>query len=108
MYGILEPTPLIVNNQNYLFLIANNTLTWPNASSAMKAFRAYFILGDYTSGGAPIRRGMPAKIVEQRETPTGVESIQPSEVSIQKILRDGQLIIIRGDKEFNAQGQILK
>jgi hypothetical protein len=35
--------------------------------------------------------------------PTDI-SIQPSAVSIQKVLRDGQLIIIRDNKMYNAQG----
>ena len=33
-----------------------------------------------------------------------VESVQSSEVSIQKILRDGQIIIIRGNKEYTILG----
>jgi hypothetical protein len=34
----------------------------------------------------------------------GIESIQGSEVSVQKVIRNGQLIIIREGKMFNAQG----
>ena len=35
----------------------------------------------------------------------GVESIQPSAVSSQKVLRDGMLYIVRPDgKTYNAQG----
>ena len=37
-------------------------------------------------------------------TTTGVESIQNSEFRIQKIIRDGQMIIIRDGKEYNAFG----
>lgn len=36
---------------------------------------------------------------------TGVESIQPSEVSLQKILRNGQIFILRGEKEYTVTGQ---
>ena len=36
---------------------------------------------------------------------TGVESVQPSEVSIQKILRNGQIFIIRGEKAYTITGQ---
>ena len=39
---------------------------------------------------------------------TGVESIQPSAVSSQKVFRDGQLVIIRNGVEYNAAGQIVK
>ena len=37
---------------------------------------------------------------------TGVESIQHSDVSIQKIIRNGQLMIIRGDKMYDLTGKI--
>ena len=39
---------------------------------------------------------------------TGVESIQNSAISSQKVLRDGQLIIIRNGVEYNAAGQMVK
>ena len=38
---------------------------------------------------------------------TGLESTLPSEFNIQKVLRDGQLIIIREGKEYTAQGTAL-
>lgn len=44
-------------------------------------------------------------VFEQENTATGMESIQPSAVSCQKVLRDGQLIIIRNGVEYNANGQ---
>jgi hypothetical protein len=39
---------------------------------------------------------------------TGVESIQPSAVSIQKVLREGHIYIIVGDKTFDASGHLVK
>ena len=39
---------------------------------------------------------------------TGVESIQNSDVRIQKIIRDGQLIIIKDGVEYNVMGTELK
>lgn len=38
---------------------------------------------------------------------TGMESRQPSAVSIQKVIRDGQMIIVRDGKEYNAFGVAL-
>ena len=48
--------------------------------------------------------GLPA------DEATGVEAVsnQSSAVSIQKVLRDGQLIIIRNGYEYNSVGQIVK
>ena len=37
-------------------------------------------------------------------TPTGIESIQPSAVSSQKVIRNGMLLIERDGKMYNAQG----
>ncbi len=39
---------------------------------------------------------------------TGVDQVSSDQVQSTKVLRDGQLIILRGDKEYNAQGQIVK
>lgn len=39
------------------------------------------------------------------EKPTGVESLKPSEVRSQKVLRDGQIVIIRNGETFNLTGQ---
>ena len=40
-----------------------------------------------------------------KKEPTAIESIQPSAVSCQKILRDGQILILRGDKVYTITGQ---
>ena len=40
--------------------------------------------------------------------PTGLESIQPSAVSSQKVIRDGQLLIERDGKIYTVTGQIVK
>lgn len=37
-----------------------------------------------------------------------VENIYSSEVCVQKILRDGQILIIRGDKTYTIQGQLCR
>ena len=67
-------------------------------SGELKAHRAYVVVGN----------NAPKRMRFVFDTETGVESVQSSEVSVQKILRDGQLIIIRGDREYNTQGQIIK
>ena len=42
------------------------------------------------------------------EVPTGIESIQPSVVSVQKIIRDGQIFILRDGKVYTVTGQEVK
>ena len=42
------------------------------------------------------------------DAPTGIESVQDSDISVQKVVRDGRLFIIRGEKQYNAQGAQVK
>ena len=74
----------------------------------MRGFRAYFILHrDYIPAShAP--RGSNARIVMRENTTTDVESIQHSEVSIQKVIENGILYIIMNGIKYNAQGQVVK
>ena len=103
--GSIGRTQLEINNQNYLFVGENNTLYWPNTSNKMRAFRAYFIVS-----GEVAPHGAPARVVIRPRTPTGVENgeLLNDENGVQKVIRDGQLIIIKDGVEYNAQGQIVK
>ena len=46
--------------------------------------------------------------VQGEQVATGMESIQPSEISIQKVLINGQLLILRGEKMYDATGRLVK
>ena len=59
------------------------------------------------SSPAPGRRRITVG-KDGQNTATGVESIQPSEISIQKVLINGQLFILRGEKMYDAKGQLVK
>lgn len=53
--------------------------------------------------------GIPdAEKAWKMEQPQGLEDIPSSEVSHQKILRDGQLLILQGDCVYNAQGMLVQ
>ena len=53
--------------------------------------------------------GIPdAEKAYKMELPQGLEDIPSSEVSHQKILRDGQLLILQGDCVYNAQGMLVQ
>ncbi len=100
--GSMGKTQLENGNHDYLFVGANNTLYWPNTDNKLKGFRAYFkVSGDVAPHGTPARMVI-------RKTPTGVENAQSAAVCTTKVLRDGQLIILRNGVEYNAQGQIVK
>ena len=107
-------TPFVMPNGlnfqgGYLFLGQNNQLFWPGTSNPLKPFRAYFYVNveSSTPGNAPKYRGMPARIVEGKNVATGVENAQSANQST-KVIVNGQLIIIKNDVRYNAQGQIVK
>lgn len=86
------------------YATVNNQLYKCGAGVTMGEYRAYVdpTVGAYSRAAMPGRRRLT---IGGKGTPTGVESILPSEISSQKILRDGQVIIIRGDKMYNVMGQ---
>jgi hypothetical protein len=91
-----------------LFLGANNQLFWPNVAGNIKPFRAYFSI---TGGGAgaPMRRGMPARIVEKEQTPTGIDNqMVNGKCPNGKYLENGMFFIEKNGVRYNAQGQIVK
>ena len=88
-----------------LFLGPTNTLYWPSAAGNIKPFRAYFSVAG-GAFGAP-RRGMPVRIVERENAPTGLEAIH-KDVQFNKTIENGMLVIEKNGVRYNAQGQIVK
>jgi hypothetical protein len=110
-HGVFNPYPLIADDMSTLFLSAANTLYYPSANGTMNGFRAYIKVEAGGALSAPIRRGAPIRIVEQENTATGVENgvLMNGENGVShKILRDGQIIIIREGKEYNVMGIMMK
>lgn len=73
-------------------------------SGTLAAHKAYVVIG----GGGSMAPKRLRFVFNNENTATGVENVQSDNVQSTKVLRNGQLIIIRGDKEYNAQGQIVK
>ena len=105
--GSFAPVAFVGEDQSTLFVHTNNTLTWSAANSNLKAFRAYFHRTSNPSA-APLRPGMAARIVEHEEMTTGVESVQPSAISSQKVIENGQLFIIKNGVKYTIQGQVIE
>lgn len=108
-HGVFNPYSLIANDATTLFLSSANTLYYPSADGTMNGFRAYIKVSG--SMGAPIRRGAPVRICERENVATDViDNSQKSKVENQKskVLIDGQLLIIRDGKTYNAQGQLIR
>ncbi|MBQ7191269.1 MAG: hypothetical protein IJS00_00150 [Paludibacteraceae bacterium] len=112
-YGMFAPTHLDVGTgvNAYLFLGAENTLYWPattdTESDKLSGFRAYFQVNTVVDGGSssPIRRGMPARIVESSQTPTSLTTDMLNETnSSRKVIENGQVVIIRNGVRYSLIG----
>ena len=102
MKGIFAPQNMAADIDDQLFLGANNTLYWSDGTDPLKGFRAYF-----ETKGVSVPKGMPARLTRPKNTPTGTEQVQ-SVSNVQKVLRNGQLLIIRDGKQYNVSGVIVK
>ncbi|MBR0196200.1 MAG: fibronectin type III domain-containing protein [Paludibacteraceae bacterium] len=99
-HGTFAPTELAGGNKNLLFLGAGNELFWPASTGNIKAFRAYFEVK-----GAAQKAAKRARIVQKENTTTGVDQVSAKFGESDKLLRNGQLLIIRDNKTYNVLGQ---
>jgi hypothetical protein len=76
--------------------------------TTLAAHKAYMILDASGNPGSPIQTAPVRFLFKHEQMPTDVENIQENNESCTKVIRDGQLIIIKNGKEYNAQGQIVK
>jgi hypothetical protein len=102
--GNIGIATLVEEDDNNLFLGANNVLYWPNKDqNRMKGFRAYFQVP--TTGANAVKKNTPARIVTRRETPTDIDQISNQQSPFSnKILRNGQILIIRDGQTYNLLG----
>ena len=95
-----------------LYLVIGNELRRATGTgtggNSLAAQRAYVVVAEIT-GGAPAL--MPGRQVRSmglpKDTPTGIDNAEASETPV-KMLIDGQLFILRGEKMYNANGQLVK
>ncbi len=99
--GIFAPKAL--NSANNLFLGTNDELYWVNAAdgTSLQGFRAYFTC----DAGGPV--SVPARIVTRGNIVTDIEEIPATQTQSQKLMRNGQLFIIRDGKIYNVLGQTI-
>ena len=107
--GFFEPTHIDDDaNHSCLFVGEENTLFWPiDNGNNMRGFRAYFNVTTGGSSGAP-KKGTPARFVVQApEVATGLDQ-QTDTAPAVKTIENGQLIILKNNIRYNAQGIELK
>ena len=83
------------------------------AEITVPAYRCYVDYDEFkthpVSSPAPLPGRMRMTIgVNGKNTPTGVENVQGDKVQSTKVLIDGQLFILRGEKIFDATGRLVK
>lgn len=76
-------------------------------SCSVAPYRAYLSCGFNANSSAPGAPARQMRLVFPHNSPTGIESIQSSEIRTQKFFRNGQILIIRDNKMFNILGQQL-
>lgn len=94
----------ITASEDNLFLGANNTLYFPTQEIEILGMRAYFKVHD--APGAPAGMIKRARIVENEQILTDVELVRSQEpiVNSQKLIENGQLIIVRDGQKYNVMG----
>ncbi len=104
----IDPVPASSGSTYYYLLqdgvdgVAFYQVTGDDCSIA--PYRAYLSCSYNSMAGA----GAPMRIRFKEDTATGVESNQQAAISVQKVLRDGQLYILRGNTMYTIQGQTVK
>ena len=97
-HGTFAPTELTGGDKNTLFLGSGNELFYPSTTANIKAFRAYFeVKGDAR------KAAKRARIVKKEDAATGIQNTE-HRTQTQKVLRNGQLYIIRDGKTYNVLG----
>ena len=108
LQGIYSPTPLKANDYSTLFVGVpddeGNNLFYPSEDASLNGFRAYFKINE--AMGAPIRHAR--FVTDQTNTATGSEEVRSETVGIvrsEKILENGQLVIIRDGVRYDVLGR---
>ena len=94
---------------------AGNYILYQNAywlvsgrAAYINNFRAYIKIGEINAQAPAPGRRRVAMAVHGEQVATGVENVQGDNVQCTKVLINGQLFILRGEKMYDAKGQLVK
>jgi hypothetical protein len=98
-----------VGSESYYWLStwrSDEDSDFSNPKPGPQVFAMYISWGDLNMQSYSDRnQGTPVRFVKAAPGgATGIESVQSSAVRSQKVLRNGQLLILRDGKTFNATG----
>lgn len=100
-YGVID-TQTLPGDNTYIMLVANNQLAFPNGEGSIRPLRAYFRML-----GATPAKVRSARIGQATQTPTDILEGEQAATTA-KMIRNGQLIIVRDNKEYNVMGQVMQ
>ena len=113
-YNLNDPAARqdITQNAGYYILYNNQYWLVSGRAAYVENYRAYIKLNQITPSEptlAPGRRRISMS-VNDTQTTTGVENgeLINGENGVQKVLIDGELFILRGEKMYDAKGQLVK
>lgn len=103
--GIINPHKLDAGDKQYLFLQANNTLTWSKEgdTSTMKGMRGYFYVPDMQDMPAHCPARLSVRPAPQTPTGLGQGNKDKGQRTI-KFMRNGKLFIEYNGVIYNMQG----
>jgi hypothetical protein len=97
MKPVLDGAGLLDKNNQY-WLASDNALYCAGANpTGLLGLRAYF----QSTSPLPVR----ARVVYNDNETTGLPIVEQPSTNVRKIFKDGQIIIIRGEEQYNIQGQ---
>lgn len=108
LVGSYTQETITANAENYI--LWQNAYYLVNSTAYVGANRAYIHMGSVPTApqqtNAPRRR--VAMNVYSEQTTTDMENVQGDNVQCTKVLIDGHLYILRGEKMYNVNGQVVK
>lgn len=110
LIGSYTKEPIAANAGNYILL---NNQYCPVESTVdpvyVGANKAYIKLGDITPTEPALKPGAKrvGLGVAAPQTPTGVDNLNATDAPV-KVMINGQMYILRGEKMYNANGQLVK
>jgi hypothetical protein len=116
LYNSLQGTftqidPAVDNVLKDNYMVVNNVIKKCGVNCGLKANRAYFVATELDKlGAAPAQAHGVRRVsmgVTGQNTATGVDQVQGDEVPTKMII-NGQLFILRGEKMYDAQGKLVK
>ena len=111
LYGSYERTELTPNVGYYIMLPGNRYAEVTGDRVFVLANRAYFKVDDIedisTTASAPAPSVRRIAIGQAPQVATGVDNVGATEQPMKMII-DGQLFILRGEKMYDAQGKLVK